>query len=193
MITEAARVVLRRLIRARQRSSATDAATRAIALRMPPTIAAIFLPVLLWGFNLDDKKCACEDDRPGTVVCDEVGVGSEVMVAGSPGLISTWSVKVNAVSTSFARSQDLFVVLRGTCDDHSLPSWCAKIGSQIPSFYFIPGDYQPVSFPRAKRGRKGNATYSHIDESPLRHACPTWDGVRVPEPSVRWGTKQASE
>ena len=73
-----------------------DAATRAIALRMPPTIAAIFLPVLLWAFNLDEKYCACEDDRPGTVVCDEVGAGSEVMVAASLGLISTWSVKVNA-------------------------------------------------------------------------------------------------
>jgi hypothetical protein len=38
---------------------------------------------------LDEKYCACEDDRPGTVVCDEVGAGSEVMVAASLGLTST--------------------------------------------------------------------------------------------------------
>ena len=54
----AARVVLRRLMRARQSHNATDAATRAMPQRVPPTIAAIFFPLLLWLFVLEDRNCA---------------------------------------------------------------------------------------------------------------------------------------
>src|SRR6266851_7994880 len=151
MIAEAARVDLRRLIRARQRSSAMDAPTRAIALRMPPTIAAIFLAVLLWAFNLDEKNCACEDDKPGTVVCDEVGAGSEVMVAGSLGLISTWSVKVKVSVRAWHVRRTCLLSCEGICDGHSLPCWCDKIGSQIPSFY-CSGRLPTRQFPTCEMG-----------------------------------------
>jgi hypothetical protein len=87
MMSAAARVALRRLTRARQSHRVAAAPTMARPPKMPPTIPAIFLALLLSFL----RNCACEADSPGTDVSVVVGVGVAARVPGWLGPASVWS------------------------------------------------------------------------------------------------------
>ena len=95
MAAAATRVVLRRRMRARQSMSTTTAAMNARPPTTPPIIAAIFLemPLCVW----DDGSC--DEESPGTDVCDVAGVGDAARVPVWPALTSVLSVCVERGGT----------------------------------------------------------------------------------------------